>query len=180
MSKRYEWAGEFNNGVAAVKKGEKYGYVHSSGKELTALQYDFAEAVNGGIAVAQEKNTYYILHFGAQPKKIKLPGISAVGVYSEGLLSIQMADSEKWGFIDAEGKGVIQPAYWDAIPFLEDLAGVKDTTSHLWGFIDRQGKLVIPFNYEKVSSFESGKAKVSRNNKSYFIDKRNRCVSDCN
>ena len=179
LSKKYEWVGAFNSKVAAVKKNGKYGYVHASGKELTAQQYDFAESVNGGIAIVQEKNTYFILHFGRQPKKIKLPGISAVGIYAEGLLPVQMADSEKWGFIDAEGRGKITPAYWDVTQFSEDLAGVKDTVSHLWGFINPQGKLVIPCEYEKAWIFEDGKSKVSRNNKSFIIDKSNRCVADC-
>ncbi|HAS38841.1 MAG TPA: hypothetical protein DCS93_00110 [Microscillaceae bacterium] len=179
LSKKYEWVGPFHSQVAAVKKNDKYGYIHSSGKELTAQQYDFAESVNDGIAIVQEENIYFILHFGVQPKKIKLPGIKAVGVYAEGLLPVQVANSQKWGFIDAEGIGKITPAYWDVTQFSDDLAGVKDTVSHLWGFINPQGKLVIPCEYEKASIFEDGKSKVSRNNKSFIIDKNNRCVADC-
>ena len=179
LSKKYQQAGRFYGQVAVVKQNEKYGYIHISGKELTPQQYDFAGAVNDGIAIAREKKTYFILHFGAHTKRIELPGVRAVGTYAEGLLPIQMADSKKWGFIDAEGVGKIEPAYWDVSQFSDDLVGVKDTTSHLWGFINPQGKLIIPFEYEKISPFNDGKSKVLRNNKSFIIDKSNRCVADC-
>lgn len=179
LSKKYNWVGGFNEKIAAVKKEKKYGYIRQNGQELTPIQYEFAEAVNDGIAVVQAKNIYYILHFGDKRKKIELPGVQAVGTYSEGVLPIQMTDTEKWGYINAEGKGVIFPTYLDVTEFEEDLAAVKDTTSHLWGFINHDGKLVIPFIYEKVSLFKEGKARVLRNNKSYIIDTINRCIANC-
>lgn len=179
LSKKYNSVGGFNEKIATVKKGEEYGYIRQNGQELTPIQYKFAEAVNSGIAIVQAKNIYYILHFGDKRKKIELPGVQAVGTYSEGVLPVQMTDTEKWGYINSEGKGIILPAYLDATEFEEDVAAVKDTTSHLWGFINHGGKLVIPFMYEKVSLFKEGKARVSRNNKSYIIDTINRCIANC-
>lgn len=179
LSAKYDWVGEFAEQIAVVKKGDKYAYVKDNGKELTPFKYDFAERVIDGISIVQAEQKYYILHFEGSFKSIELPGISGVGLYSEGLLPIKMASSQKWGYINAEGKEIILPAYWDVTEFQDNLAGVKDTTSHKWGYINPAGKLLIPFSYEKVTVFNDGKARVTRNNKTYIIDTINRCVADC-
>ena len=179
LSEKYDWVNSYSEQVAVVKKGDLYGYVGNAGEALTPLKYEFAESVNDGIAIVQAKRIYYILHFEGKFKSIELPGVKAVGTYSEGLLPIQMANTNKWGYINAAGDGVIMPSYWDVTEFKSDLAGVKDTTSHLWGYINPKGKLVIPYLYEKVTIFKDGKARVKRNNKSFIIDSINRCVADC-
>lgn len=179
LSAKYDWVGSFNNQVAVVKTGDKYGYIHNTGKALTPLKYDFAERLVDGISIVQIGAKYYILHFEGRFKSIELPGVSAVGTYAEGLLPVQMALSEKWGYINAEGKGVILPSYWDVTEFNDSLAGVKDTTSHTWGYINPAGKLVIPYSYEKATIFKDGKARVTRNNKTYIIDTIGKCVADC-
>lgn len=179
LSKKYDWAGSYNEQVAVVKKGDLYGYVGNAGEALTELKYEFAEAVHDGIAIVQTKSVYYILHFEGKLKSIELPGVKAVGTYAEGLLPVQMANSDKWGYINAAGDGVILPNYWDVTEFKNDLAGVKDTTSHLWGYINPKGKLMIPYLYEKITVFKNGKARVKRNNKTFIIDNTNRCVADC-
>ncbi|WP_299458290.1 WG repeat-containing protein [uncultured Microscilla sp.] len=179
LSAKYDWVGGFNEEVAVVKKAGKYGYVKNTGQELTPFKYDFAEKVTDRIAIVQYNNKYYILHFEGRFKSIELTGVSAVGTYAEGLLPVKLAATEKWGYINAEGKGMILPAYWDVTEFRDDLAGVKDTSTHLWGYINPSGKLVIPFSYEKVTVFKDGKARVTRNHKTYIIDNINRCVADC-
>ena len=52
---------------------------------------------------------------------------------------------KKWGFINPEGKFVIEPTYSDAEVFSTNgLAPVKESN---WGFINESGKLVIPTQY---------------------------------
>jgi hypothetical protein len=50
----------------------------------------------------------------------------------------------------------------------EDLIPTK--LSDHWGYIDRNGVVKIPFIYEQISHFESGKAKVKLNGIEFFID----------
>src|SRR5690606_4813583 len=53
---------------------------------------------------------------------------------------------KKWGYINLEGKWVIEPQFRDAEVFSKDgLAPVKE--KKLWGFINKQGELIIPYEY---------------------------------
>ena len=39
---KYDWSYSFSEGLAMVLKGEKYGYINKSGKEIIPCQYDGA------------------------------------------------------------------------------------------------------------------------------------------
>ncbi len=84
----------------------------------------------------------------------------------------------KWGFIDADGKVLIQPE-WDEyaagsvlgqpIAFSEGLCGVLKGGK--WGYIDTGGRLVIPNQFDSAGSFIGGLAVVVLGNKDGYIDK---------
>jgi hypothetical protein len=87
--------------------------------------------------------------------------------------------TQKWGFIDADGK-VLIPPQWDAVDFSyvlgqsvycnEGFCGVlKDGK---WGFIDINGQLVIPTQFNAIGSFVEGLARVYLGNQVGFIDKK--------
>jgi len=57
----------------------------------------------------------------------------------EGLFPVIV--SGKIGYIDKQGKIVINPQFDDAWHFSEGLAGVK--IGGKWGYIDKQGKIII-------------------------------------
>ncbi len=58
----------------------------------------------------------------------------------EGLTAVRLRDNftEKWGFIDEEGKEVIGLKYDYAYDFREGLAKVK--LNGKWGYIDKDGR----------------------------------------
>lgn len=51
ISPKYEDAGSFNEGLAAVKENGKWGYIDETGKTVIPFQYDLALAFNEGKAV---------------------------------------------------------------------------------------------------------------------------------
>lgn len=83
----------------------------------------------------------------------------------------------KVGFIDADGKVLLQPE-WDAasptivmrqlVFFSEGLCGVKKDGK--WGFIDTSGHLVISNQFDAVGPFIEGLARVNLGNQAGFID----------
>ncbi len=104
-------------------------------------------------------------------------------------------ESDKWGYIDATGKFVIQPIYDWALPFSDDFAAVNiggkisnvtyvsradvvwaDIEGGKWVFIDKKGKVQIETPYIKVGSFHDGLAPVESNNKWGYIDKAGKIV----
>ncbi|HYP12494.1 MAG TPA: WG repeat-containing protein, partial [Bryobacteraceae bacterium] len=64
----------------------------------------------------------------------------------------------KYGFIDRNGKILVNPQFDDAGMFEDGRAPVALGKS--WGFIDRAGKLVIHPQYELADPFSDGLALV--------------------
>ena len=120
---------------------------------------------------------WWWFHRPAPPYKVQDPGIYPFqGLSADG-------KTQKWGFIDADGKVLIQPQ-WDAwaagniagqiVAFNEGLCGVlKDGK---WGFIDTGGKLVIPNQFDSAGPFVGGLARVNLGNQVGFIDKTGKYV----
>lgn len=88
----------------------------------------------------------------AQGNWVIEPQFDKVKAFKNGLAPV-MKD-KKWGYIDPNGKVVIDFQYKDAEVFSDDgLAPVK--SSKLWGFIDKSGSLVIDEQYD-ISSVNFG------------------------
>ena len=62
-----------------------------------------------------------------------------------------MKKDGKWGFIDKDGKVIIEPQYAEAHSFSNGYAAVKKDGK--WGFIDKSGKLVIEAEFSDVRDF---------------------------
>lgn len=98
---------------------------------------------------------------------------------------IAVMDAERgWGFINSQGKLVIDCKYTFVHDYREGLAAVMDSTRG-WGFIDLSGNEVIPLKYQFASSFYEGFAYVMVNEKIGFIDSKERFLikpeySSCN
>jgi hypothetical protein len=102
------------------------------------------------------------------------------------------------GFMDRDGRMVIQPRFGTAGDFSEGLAPVTvtedgfvdneelvgETTSFpdrpeappAWGFINTKGEVVVPMIYEKALGFREGLAPVRQGGKWGYIDRQGRMV----
>lgn len=69
-----------------------------------------------------------------------------------------MQVSEKWGYIDKNGKMVIKPEYDKAERFSEGLAAVA--INGKWGYIDKLGKFVLEPRFNEAMAFNEGLAFV--------------------
>jgi len=97
-----------------------------------------------------------ILFLGSCSKK---PGAGAAILprdFNETLLPFE-ADG-KWGYINLEGKTVIEPVYAYAGFFSEGLAIISD--GDLYGYIDTRNQAVIPPKYTGAGEFTNGYAAV--------------------
>jgi len=81
----------------------------------------------------------------------------------------------KYGYIDKEGKIVIQPKFAAASRFAEGLAGVQNDTGK-WGFIDGSGSYRIQPAFEAVQFFSEGLAAVMQGEQYGFIDSNGKMV----
>ncbi|NGQ94220.1 hypothetical protein G3578_03405 [Brevibacillus sp. SYP-B805] len=161
----YEEVSGFNEGLAAVKKNGKWGYIDKTGKEVVSPQYDaVALKFSEGFAQVQKNKKWgYVDQFGKEAIPLRYEDTNSFG---EGLAHVKK--NHKVGYIDQTGKEVITPQYEDGHVFKDGLAPVKKNGK--WGFIDKTGKEVITFQYEDAYSFKEGLAPVKKNGKWGFIN----------
>lgn len=95
--------------------------------------------------------------------------------FNEGLTRVVL--NGKWGFVNPEGKRVIDCIYDNAEDFSEGLALVE--LNDRYGFINEKGELVIDCIYDGACNFRDGFAEVALNGKWGFINTEGKRVVDC-
>ena len=143
----------YRDGRCWVRKGDKYGLLDSSGKELTAFIYENAFDFSKGLAAVQRNGQWGFVD--KTGREVIPPSWQYASSFREGLAPV--VRDNKWGFIDTDGSTVIEPQYYGAYPFSEGVAQIvvrkKDPRwnhlTELYGYIDRSGKEVIAPKYDR-------------------------------
>lgn len=93
--------------------------------------------------------------------------------FSEGMAAVSSScgDICNYGYIDKEGKLVIDEIYYEAWSFKNGLALVSkgncDDIPCKWGYIDRNGVSIVPIIYDDVYPFSEEMALVGKDDKGY-------------
>lgn len=181
-----------SDGVIAVMKNDKVGYVNTRGKLVVPTIYDnlidpddkydeaWANDASEGRIVVAKNGKFGIIDTS---NKVILPFTSkyrTIEGMTEGMAPI-MSKSGKWGFLDKNGKEVVPPKYegldgnfGGVYGFRQGLAGVYD--GNKWGFITKTGKVALPFVYDEIRPFSEGLAGVLKNGKWGFINGANKTI----
>lgn len=131
--KQYDVVQTFHDGMAAVLKDGKWGYISSDGKEVITCsipkQYD--------VCIDREdygffRDNGYIRNFSEGMVPVAKETSGAKHNYERVL---------KWGYMNKEGKLVVDYIYDEAADFSEGLAWVAN--DEYQGFIDKQGNKVL-------------------------------------
>lgn len=183
IAPQFELAWNFENGLAAVCKGDQHGFCDITGKinllpdgvkfavffNDMAHGLEFMSMSEGMILVVNEAESKY--GFVSMKNELLVPCIyDNAEAYSEGY-SCVYRDS-KAGFIDKRGNIVIDLAYSTARSFHEGLAPVSFEDG-LYGFINTSGELVIETKFAGVEQFSDGLclARYPDNGGIFFIDR---------
>ncbi len=179
---RFDGANYFSEGLSCVKIGKKYGFIDKTGKFVIQPKYDLCLGFSDGIAmvqVVQRKPVYSWKNFFIDKSEntVLSPPFesfkSFFSSFSEGLALIKV--DEKWGYMDKQGKAVIQPQFDSAGYFSEGLAHI--TLDGKPAYIDKSGKVVLkPKIDSHWGGFHEGLAAASVGKKWGFIDKKGRFV----
>ncbi|QDH22175.1 WG repeat-containing protein [Saccharibacillus brassicae] len=97
-----------------------------------------------------------------------------LGGLSDGAVSFWNKSTDRYGFLDTNGKTIVTAQYNEVKPFSEGLAAVRK--GMLWGFVDKKGKMVVKPQYERVvEGFSGGLAAVKKTGGKWtYIDKTGR------
>lgn len=161
---RYDFAGDFENGIAPAVIGERKFFIDRNGNELPSPLID------------------------------SLKKYRAVGTYSEDTVRVSclsltvfdLADhgvndglAGMWGYVDKNGKEIVSPRFvyacdflngiavaaegeWRKLTYKEDKenAGLYRAENVRWGAIDREGNTVLPFIYDSIQRFDNGRTDI--------------------
>lgn len=159
MNGEFDVAGSFFTDKAVAKLGETWFLLDAKGnkKELTGfedIKLDlYGSYIQDGIILAKQNGKYHI--YDTEFKQ--------VGKFSADDIDIRIKDNpiafksgEKWGYVNSEGKVVIEPQYAYAKSFSNGYAAVGNKECS-WGFITKDNELVIDYEYRDAYYFNSKK-----------------------
>ncbi|WP_256358250.1 WG repeat-containing protein [Bacillus sp. sid0103] len=160
--------GEYKEGrIRAVKMDEHgeylYGYLNKRGNEVIPLIYESASDFEKGKAIVKTKDgTFQLIDLTG--KVIHSYPYAFVGNYGEGLLTFKESIEGKSGYIDEQGKTVIEPKFSLAESFIDGRAIVSllENNRENYGVIDRNGKFVIKPNYNQILSLDEGRFAIGK------------------
>lgn len=152
----YDYASNFKNGVAAIKKGDKWALINTDEKQLTDFIYEsilldeYDTCCNEGVIFAKKDGKYYMLN--TQGEKISDQAFDDARSFA-GSGPAAVCIEGKWGFIDKTGKVVIEPQYEGANSFNIGLGAV--CVEGKWGYISSKGTIRIQCQFEDCQPFAS-------------------------
>ena len=158
---RYMLVSSFSEGVAHVMDDNASSFVDHTGKVILkntdSAPSDFHEGLSAFTGGFDDKNreTKYLDRLGKTIFKIKGSGEG----FHEGMARFTQAANNQSGFINKQGKVVIEARYNRAYDFSDGLAAVSNNwdsskkDEYSWGFIDKTGMLRIKPVYNEVHSF---------------------------
>lgn len=160
--KKYDRCFDFHDGLAAVIKDGKYGYINGKGNEVIPVQYEFHD-------ISDSSEGYEEL---------------TIRNFSDGLVAVAKftIDDElgipipKWGFMDKKGNIIIPFQYANVGDFSEGICAVDEGA-----YIDKEGNLIFKKDNSLTNDFHNGLALIKNwEDYSYiFVDKKGNDVIDC-
>jgi len=169
-------AGKFSNGIAFAKRDNLYGYIDTTGNFIIPEKFQKAWDIINGTARYYDGNLFSFLKFENNGDYVRISQLTAnkftdASDFSEGLACVRDININLYGFINNQGKYIIEPQFLYAAPFQEGLAVAKK--DKYFGFIDKSGNFVISPEFDYAQNFYNGIAKVWKNNKLILINKNN-------
>ncbi|MEO6391117.1 MAG: WG repeat-containing protein [Pyrinomonadaceae bacterium] len=176
IAPQFDKVTRFSEGRAAVRVGTKWGYIDRAGRIVIAPQFTEAAPFSEGLAAVTEssrryldnenESTVYRCGYIDREGRFVIPADwhGKCGNFSEGLAELGQDGSapdvksiDVIGYIDHQGKWMIQPQFNRTNPFREGFALVYHGLDR--GLIDRTGRLAIfSKQFEVRDTFSEGLA----------------------
>ena len=153
----------FQEGLAAVKYGNKWGYIDKTGKFVIETRYEKTRRFQEGIAAVKDGTKWG--YIDKNERIVIKPQFDYAGDFLEGYAYIKNED--KYGVIDKSGQILFEPQYiadfWirGNDKFNDGLAPAHNIKNYdKRGYIDKTRKLVIDPIFDEAYEFHDGLAMV--------------------
>jgi hypothetical protein len=165
------------NGLAVAGRGDRVGLIDRTGNFVADPVYTYINPYSEGRAAAADGEAYVVLDENGRVISEKY---LYIGNYKSGravYYTRTESGAQLYGYLDENGKSVIQPVYWHATDFEGNRAAVK-LNDGLYAVIDRSGKAIKSFECWDMSGFSDGKAafKASPDGRYGYVDSNGNVV----
>lgn len=167
----------YHEGMVAVMKNKKWGFLDSGGKVTIELKYDKVSIFNEGLAMAKSGDDFFVLNKSGDEAKIEGGDFVAVKQFSEGLAPFTDSN-KKIGYIDTDGKVAIPAQFIGAGYFTGGLAWAKAANKKA-GYINKKGDWVIDPQFDASKNFDpvSGLARVKTAGNWAYVNKSGEIIN---
>lgn len=189
ISPVFEKAYAFEGDLAMVKTDGKVGFVDKSGNMVIPPAYDSVSA-NWNTGVWREG--YAVVKVANKTGLIDRKGNTVIPpVYDDveffatrasGILTIGeetyyeiSVKPHATGIISSKGL-IVEPEYDKISPYSEGLSAAKKNGK--WGYLDTEGHVALPFEYDNASSFKGNYARVTKDTRTFVIDRAGHEICD--
>lgn len=167
---QWDDAGDFDDGVAWVKKDDLYGAIDTEGKVITPCQWDEVFVWNNGFVEVKKHG---------KSGCVDISGTLVVPCEWESVVPelsgyFEVFKDNKFGLMNGQGELII-PCIWDYVgnEFYEGHVLVENNDKV--GLVDETGKLVIPCEWDGIDfHFYGGRTEVIKDRMRGIVDVR--CV----
>ena len=171
--------GMYEGRIGVCREG-KYGFLDEHGREVIPCKYDATGVFQSGRTMVMLGNRFGIIDTAGNvvlpieyddhtPKGMKY-------MYYDGLALVEK--DGKVGYVGLDGEWVVPLMFEEGYQYSEGLAAVRH--HGMWGYIDSQGDVFMPFIFNAASPYEWGRAEVVYDGAARKVDRRGKCVKNCN
>lgn len=177
INPQFTEASIFRDGLALVEtSGEKprWGFIGEDGKYVIAANFLSATVFGDGLAWVVSENGAPTCINTKGEVLFALQNAEEVQLFSDGLAGFKEVNNEgqeKWGFVDKEGKAIINAQFSEIGNFVNGMCPVSNPEGK-WGYIDKEGKILINYQFDDAKSFYGGFAVVVSDGKAGLIDEK--------
>ncbi|WP_289046724.1 WG repeat-containing protein [uncultured Olleya sp.] len=171
---KYEEVSVLKNDYFKVKdynsKGQTiYAYFNSKGKQVLPFKYTYATDFSlKGYALVKEFHKGELFFINTKGKIISTPKFNKIDPFiMDDLVAVEQ--NNKWGFINAKSKIIIDFRFDEANRFHKGLARVS--MNKKFGFINTKGEIIIPIKFDKAHYYFNEKVEeFELDGKKYYFD----------
>ena len=156
--------GDFYQGLAKVRLGDKWGFINEQGEWAIEPQFEDVGDFHEGLALAKKGVRWgYINPIG---EYVIEPTFEHAFDFYEGLARVK--NGYHIGFIYPNGEWLLRPQYYKATNFHKGRAIIRD--KELYGIIDRKGNWIAPTEFIELDTI-GGYFRVRRDAAYGYLDR---------
>jgi len=139
----------FSNGLAALRKGDVWGFIDHTGAFVIEPEYSYVKPFSEGYAAVQtlDKKWGYI---DTKGNWIVNASYEQAYPFSDGLAPVQLGNH--WGYVDTNGELIIKAVFENVGYFSDGVAPARFKAENSiwlkWGLIEKNGNWVIKPRYD--------------------------------